>query len=148
MLSAFPPLGHLRFGSAPLLRDCELASPVRGVAFRRRPRPVDADGRRVAVPKCVELVTSLDEEAERVDAVEILEDEEVDFGWEREERWHALATEIFWLRCYGIGSHCRTAGIDDELLDWGSSEAIGCVGGARVGSLEVGLGHRGGRGIE
>lgn len=85
MLAAFSPLRHPRFGGAPLLRECELASLVRLVAFRRRPRPVGADGRGVAVPESVELAAGLDEEAERVDAVEMLEDEQVDFRWEGEE---------------------------------------------------------------
>lgn len=86
------PVWYSRIGAL-LLRDRKLASPV-GVAFRRR--PVGADGEGVVVPECVELFAGLDEEAEGVDAVEVFEDEEVDFGWEGEERWHGLGMEIFW----------------------------------------------------
>ena len=133
MLGVFHPLRHPRFGGAPLLQECELASPVGVVAFRRRPRPVGADGRGVAVPEFVEVVAGLDKEAERVDAVEMLEDEEVDFRWEGEEQWHALATEILWLWCFGIGSHRRTAGLLMSCLLGNASRRLGVSGVARFG---------------
>lgn len=123
----FLPNWYSRFGAL-LLGESKLASPVR-VAFRRR--PVGADGEGVVVPECVELFAGLDEEAEGVDAVETFEDEEVDFGWEGEERWHGLGTEIFWTWWFGIGRYCRAAGIDDELLDWGCFDVIGRVGGCQ-----------------
>ncbi len=48
-------------------------------------RPIGADGEGVIKPTSTEAFTRLGEEAEGVDAVEMLEDEEVVFGWEGEE---------------------------------------------------------------
>lgn len=73
------PVGYFGVGIS-LLQKCEFASLVR-VGLR----PIGADGEGVIKPTSTEAFTRLGEEAEGVDAVEMLEDEEVVFGWEGEE---------------------------------------------------------------
>ena len=50
----------------------------------------DDDGESIVKPECVEMFAGLDDEAEGVDAVEALEDEEVDFRGQREEFYGGL----------------------------------------------------------
>ena len=96
------PVGYFGVGIS-LLQKCEFASLVRMVL-----RPIGADGEGVIKPTSTEVLTRLGKEAESVDAVEMLEDEEVDFGGEGEEWCGGLEIEV---RVWWAGSNSK-------LLDW------------------------------
>lgn len=56
--------------------------------------PVGADGEGVMRPKSTEVCARLGKEAQSVDAVEVLEDEEVNFGREGEQWYGGLEIEV------------------------------------------------------